>query len=244
MSLAKAHFLRVRAAEASASAAHGEPIDATAYELMLMQLGEHRRRLKSVQSVERKVEMKRRILPEYAPWIDGVLQGGRGGQDKVLMTVMVWHMDAGNFAEALRIADYALRFDLAMPDDYQRTTATVIGDEVADAALLAQAGGTAFDLDVLTQAEAMTREADMPDEVRAKLHKALGIEHMGRAGEAPHLGASRPWAESARFHLGRALQLHERVGVKKEIERLDRALKQPLTTSGAPGVAKRRKRRS
>ncbi|UJB21885.1 phage terminase small subunit [Lysobacter gummosus] len=55
-----------------------------------MQLGEHRRRLKSVQSVERKVEMKRRILPEYAPWIDGVLQGGRGGQDKVLMTVMVW----------------------------------------------------------------------------------------------------------------------------------------------------------
>ncbi|MEI2454564.1 terminase endonuclease subunit [Lysobacter firmicutimachus] len=244
MSLAKAHFLRVRAAEASASTAHGEPIDATAYELMLMQLAEHRRRLKTLQSVERKVEMKRRILPEYAPWIDGVLQGGRGGQDKVLMTVMVWHMDAGNYGEALRIADYALRFDLAMPDDYQRTTATVIGDEIADAALNEQGAGMAFDLDVLTQAEALTRDADMPDEVRAKLHKALGIAHMAQAGDPPYAGAAVAWAESAREHLRRALKLHDRVGVKKEIERLDRALKPPLTTSGSPGVAKRRKRRS
>ena len=39
--------------------------------------------------------------------------------------------------------------------------------------------------------------------------------------EAPNLTA----AEAARGHLKRALELHERVGVKKELERLERALK-------------------
>ncbi|UNP28083.1 phage terminase small subunit [Lysobacter gummosus] len=192
-----------------------------------MKLAEDRRRLKLVQSVERKIEVKRKLLPEYAPWIEGVLSSGRGGQDAVLMFVLVWHIDAGNYADALRIADYALRFDLAMPDTYQRTTATVIAEQIADAALIAQAGGAAFSLGVLSQAEELTRDKDMPDEVRAKLHKALGIGYMAKAGEAPYSGAPRGWAEIARDHLRRALQLHDRVGVKKEIERLDRALNKP-----------------
>ncbi|ALN92508.1 phage small terminase subunit [Lysobacter gummosus] len=227
MTLARHHFERVSAAEASASADPGEPINASAYELMLMKLAEDRRRLKLVQSVERKIEVKRKLLPEYAPWIEGVLSSGRGGQDAVLMFVLVWHIDAGNYADALRIADYALRFDLAMPDTYQRTTATVIAEQIADAALIAQAGGAAFSLGVLSQAEELTRDKDMPDEVRAKLHKALGIGYMAKAGEAPYSGAPRGWAEIARDHLRRALQLHDRVGVKKEIERLDRALNKP-----------------
>ncbi|MFD1296446.1 phage terminase small subunit [Lysobacter gummosus] len=216
--------MRTRAAEASASADHGEPIDASEYELMLMKLAEDRRRLKLVQSVERKIEVKRKLLPEYAPWVEGVLGSGRGGQDAVLMFVLVWHIDAGNYADALRIADYALRFDLAMPDTYQRTTATVIAEQIADAALIAQAAGAAFSLGVLSQADELTRDKDMPDEVRAKLHKALGVGYMAKAGEAPFSGAPRGWAEIARDHLRRALQLHDRVGVKKEIERLDRAL--------------------
>ncbi|MFD0321973.1 phage terminase small subunit [Lysobacter gummosus] len=191
---------------------------------MLMKLAEDRRRLKLVQSVERKIEVKRKLLPEYAPWVEGVLGSGRGGQDAVLMFVLVWHIDAGNYADALRIADYALRFDLAMPDTYQRTTATVIAEQIADAALIAQAAGAAFSLGVLSQADELTRDKDMPDEVRAKLHKALGVGYMAKAGEAPFSGAPRGWAEIARDHLRRALQLHDRVGVKKEIERLDRAL--------------------
>lgn len=238
MSLARQHFMRMCAAEASASAAHGEPIDASAYELMLMQLAEHRRRLKTVQSVERKIEMKRRILPEYAPWIEGVLSAGRGGQDMVLMFVLVWHIDAGNFPDALRIAAYALQFDLAMPDAYQRTTATVIAEQIADAALIAQASGDDFDVRVLSEAETLTRDKDMPDEVRAKLHKALGVGYMIRAGDAPFVSSHRESAEAARDHLRRALQLHDRVGVKKELERLDRALSKSTPQPGPNGQAR------
>lgn len=38
---------------------------------MLMQLAEHRRRLKQIQSIERKIEVKRQLLPEYAAYIQG-----------------------------------------------------------------------------------------------------------------------------------------------------------------------------
>lgn len=54
----------------------------------------------------------------------------------------------------------------------------------------------------------------MPDEVRAKLHKVMGYGL--RDNEQPELALNQ---------LNRAFQLHERVGVKKDIERLERELK-------------------
>ena len=64
----------------------------------------------------------------------------------------------------------------------------------------------------------------MPDEVRAKLHKAIGYG----------LAASDP--AKALDHLRRALQLFANVGVKKDIERLERELKNSATGGqSAPG---------
>ena len=60
------HTLAMQQAEqAHAASAHGETVG-TAYELQLAQLHQHRLRLKDLQSVERKIEAKRALLPEYA----------------------------------------------------------------------------------------------------------------------------------------------------------------------------------
>ena len=59
MTLARRHFQRVTAAAASAAAEAGEPINASAYELMLARLYEDKRRLKEVQSIERKIEISK-----------------------------------------------------------------------------------------------------------------------------------------------------------------------------------------
>ena len=96
MSLARQHFQRVTAAQVAASASPGEPIKANAYELQLIRLADAKRALKQVQSIERKAEVKRRVLPEFGPWIQGVLEAGRGGQVDVLMTAMVWLIDVGD----------------------------------------------------------------------------------------------------------------------------------------------------
>ena len=78
MSLARQHFQRMTAASAAAATAPGAPVRANAYELQLIALADAKRALKQVQSVERKVEVKRRVLPQFGPWVNGVLDAGRG----------------------------------------------------------------------------------------------------------------------------------------------------------------------
>lgn len=214
MTLARRHYQHVTAATAAAQdpSAAVPPAYANAYELMLAQLTEHRRRLKEVQSVERKADAKRAFLPEYQAWVDGVLDGDAGRQDDVVMTVMVWNIDTGKYGSALDIGAYALRHGLTLPDQYQRDVATLLAEEIAEQALTALSAGGDFDPDILQRTADLTAERDMPDEVRAKLHKALGLR----------LSESDP--KIALGHLQRALSLNDRVGVKKDIERLERQL--------------------
>ena len=212
---AKAHFLAVSAAALTATAA--APVDrasANAYELMLAKLAEDKRRLKDVQSMERKAEVKAQLLPEYLPWIEGVLEAATGRQDDVLMTVFVWAIDIGNFELALRICAYAIEHGLTMPDQYKRDVPCVIAEEVADQALKAMAAGQPVDVLHIQKAANLTDSSDMPDEVRAKLYKAKGY-----ALRAANL---LPEAKAA---LTRAFELHDKVGVKKDIERLETAIK-------------------
>ncbi|QND84648.1 Phage terminase endonuclease subunit [Chromobacterium vaccinii] len=211
---AHAHFMRVTAAQASAAAAVDAPLEnASAYELMLLKLAEDRRRLKDIQSMEAKAELKRQLLPEYAPWVDGALSAGGGAQDAVLMAVMVWRIDAGDYGGAMDIAAYAIQHKLAMPDNYLRATGAVIAEEVADAAKRARDGKQPFDLAILQRAMALTEATDMHDQIRAKLHKELGLL-LAETDKAAGLG-----------QLQRATQLFDKVGVRKEIEKLERELK-------------------
>lgn len=232
MTLARRHFQRVTAAAASATAVDGGPIHATAYELQLAKLYEDKRRLKDVQSIERKVAVKAQILPDYAAWVEGALDAGRGGQDDVLMTVMVWRIDVGDFAGALRIADYALKHGLTLPDQYQRDVATLVAEEIADQALKALGSGQPADVQMLAYTAELTDAHDMPDEVRAKLYKAIGLESKRALTDDPPLSL----AERALGFLRRAFQLNERVGVKKEIEHLERQVRnsKPDPSTAAP----------
>lgn len=211
---AQRHFERVSAAAAAAAGAPGESLaGASRYELMLAKLATDRRRLKEVQSIERKRLVKLEVLPEYADYVAGALEGGRGAQDDVLVTVMVWRIDVGDYAGALAIAGYALQHRLTLPDQYERTLATVIAEEFAESALIAlKAEGGKFDIDQLLQVATLTDAADMPDQVRAKLYKAIGY-------------ALQDDPAAALPYLRRAVELDDRVGAKKDIERLEKALK-------------------
>lgn len=216
VSPARKHYQRVSAAKA-AEASGAEQMVGDAYQLMLAALIEDRRRLKDIQSIERKVEVKRELLPNYAAYVSGVLESGQGAEDEVLMTVMIWCFDVGELAAGLQIAEYALAHGLNPPDRYQRGTAAIVAEEVAEQALR-QVSDEEADIDALLaaleHAEQLTRDADMHDQIRAKLHKAEGY-----AFRAAGL------SEAALEHLKRALELDERCGVKKDIERLEREIK-------------------
>ncbi|MDC6179561.1 terminase endonuclease subunit [Ralstonia solanacearum] len=232
---ARNHFLRVTAAMASKAAQAGNPLRyATGHELMLAQLAEHKRQLKQVQSVERKAELKRKLLPEYAAWIRGVLEADTGAQDEVFMTVMVWLIDAGNFADALPLAAYAIRHQLAMPDQYQRTTACLIAEEFASMALKAIEAGDPVDVTTLREVAELVAAEDMPDEVRAKLHKALGYGAYALA-ESVQTDRADALRRDALAQLRRALELHDKSGVKKDIERIERDIKNTAKANAQEG---------
>lgn len=227
---AQAHAMRVAAAQVHtrAAAEGAQHADATQYELMLLKLAEDRRRLKQVESQQRKIDVKRQLLPEYVPWVDGALQG-QGAQDDVLMSVMVWRIDVGDWRGALDIAAYALRYGLSLPDQYKRNLPCLLAEEFADNALL-QANVPA---PILAEVDALLLEHDMPDQVRAKLAKALAYAWIAQAGDDT-VGTSLGYKMGALEQLRRALRLHDKVGVKKDIERLERELNRDTKNTAEP----------
>lgn len=238
-SLAMRHFARVTAERANAQSNQGGELTGTAYELMLAKLIGDKQRLSAIKSVQRKEEIKREILPEYDDWISGALQSGNGAQDKVLTTLLVWHIDAGNYDRALDIAQYCLVHNLSLPDQYNRDLPTLLLDEIPGAYLAGRMSGPDISpikaQDTLRAVQLLTLNADAPDQASAKLYKALGYAYMGKVGYAdseidqlPETAASR-----ALEYLHKALDLFQGIGVKKDIERLERRLKKTVEGDGA-----------
>ncbi|HCU1618554.1 TPA: tail protein X [Escherichia coli] len=171
---AQRHMMRVSAAMTAQREA--APLrHATVYEQMLVKLAADQRTLKAIYSKELKAAKKRELLPFWLPWVNGVLDQGKGAQDDILMTVMLWRLDTGDIAGALEIARYALKYGLTMPGKHRRTPPYMFTEEVALAAMRAHAAGESVDTRLLTETLELTATADMPDEVRAKLHKITGL---------------------------------------------------------------------
>jgi len=223
---AQRHAMRVSAMKAAQR--EDNPLrHATPYEQMLVKLAADRRTLKEIHSKERKAEKKRELLPFYLPWVTGVLENGTGTQDAILMTVMLWRLDAGDIPGALEIARYALRHNLSMPEPHTRTAPYMLAEEVALAVLRARDAGEPVDMAGILETLALTRTADMPDEVRARLHKVAGLT-LRDAGQL----------NDAMTHLQRANQLDRNAGVRKDIERLTRELNpKPVVAKPAPEIS-------
>ena len=191
------------AAAAMAAAAANDRDGPAAREasLMKLQLVDHRASLKAIQSREAKIALKRDLLPHYDGWITGVLAGNTGEHDEVFTTVMIWRIDVGQYIEAVPLIQYALRHRLTLPEHINRTLATFITEEIAEAALKAFAiGGDAADafpagvlpaIEELVEDEDPDLREDMPDEVRAKLQKAIGKAIL-RDGEDDRTARNKP----------------------------------------------------
>ena len=200
LSPARQHRLRVQAEQAARQG--GNVRHATGYDLMLMQLAEDRR-LKGIQSTVKKAQIKVELLPRYSAWVEGVLAADGTRQDDVVMFVMLWRIDAGDYAGALDAGRHALRHGWVMP----------IGNRNVQTGLAALLAGESFDAGLLLQTLELTDGQDMPDQSRARLHKAIGAV----------LTETSP--ASALNHINHALQLDPRCGVKKEKQQLERRLR-------------------
>ena len=231
-SLAQRTQLRKRAEAESARTAPPALMDGlTTYELMLAKLQQDQLRLKQVQSNQNKALLKAELLPEYADYVAGVLAGGKGAQDDVFVTVMLWRFDAGDFDGGLEAAAYVLQHGLKMPERFNRTTGCVVAEEIAEAALRALKAGSDFDLEVTLQANELTASHDMPDAARAKLMLAIGRLYALKVKDDAS-GEDLGNLVNAKEYLTKAISLYSACGAKKDLERVDRLLKKHADTNG------------
>ncbi|WP_267382262.1 phage terminase small subunit [Sphingomonas sp. GC_Shp_2] len=234
---ARAHRI-VQAATAPAddnTAAPRAPRDTIADEMML-RLTHDLRRLKQIASIQLKIAAKAEMLPAYRAWCDALLSADRadaGTAAEVLPTIMVWCIDTGDWMRALELADHVLRHDVALPARYARSAPALITEEIASAALKLQAAGKPFPFDVLDVVDGLTAGADMHDEIRAKLHKAIGFE-LAREADGRQGAEARPAIVAAIAALGRAQQLHDRVGAKTRMAQMEKLLAANLAAFPPP----------
>ncbi|MEH3260102.1 phage terminase small subunit [Enterobacter roggenkampii] len=226
---AQRHFQKVMA-ERRGQADEESDIQRTAHEQILHRLRMDLSRLSGVQSEETKAEMKKSMLPEYEGWIEGTLDGDNGRQDEVITRLMVWAIDCRDYALTLRLGRYVVRHGLTLPDNFNRTAATFLTEEVSKPLLTLAAADADADLSsgvaVLDEVAEIVADSDMPDVVRAKLCKARALARRGATDITTKAEALALFRE--------ALTRNPNAGVKKEIATLAREVKK-LSADGGTG---------
>ena len=223
LSPAQQHLRRMQALLDAQSQMGNEPMNGSAYAQQMTVFHHDYLRLKQIQSIEAKAALKKELIPQYIPYLEGVLKADSGAADAIVTNIFSWSIDAGLYDTAFWLGEYVLRHRLAMPDRFERTAACFLAEEIAEAAERCRRAGTPFaSTDILLRTETLTEAHDMPDQVRAKLHMAIARQSLVHAGDPP-----TPMVLSkaiGRFQ--RALALDAKCGCKKELESVERQLRQ------------------
>ena len=196
-----------------------------AYEQQLMQLNSDKNRLKNIQSKQNKVELKRQLLPNYKPYLHGILEVKPGVQDAVVTEMLVWSIDVGEYDFALDLAEYVLEHGLKLPDRFERSEACFITEDIADEFLKVLKTDVSIDITVLERLESLITDEsldkskrDMPDEVKAKLYLALGKAEM-RLITGEQL-VDLVHATRARDFLEQACKLDDKCGGRTDLNKM------------------------
>jgi hypothetical protein len=250
-SLARRHRERALAAKAGLAAdapVAGQAVAmptigevASEYRALFAVLQDNLRTLSDIQSIEGRNPVKLEMAETFRPWVDGALAAGAEGsaaQDEIVAQMMIWAIDYRDFDRALDIGEHVLRYGIALPERYVRTPACLLAEEIATAVLADPKLATLKQIVRLGQ---ITGDFDMPDQARAKLLKAVGRAYAQAAddfdpeADTAAAGGKPALINAALEALRRALQLNKSIGVKKDIERLERLLPAPPAASGSEG---------
>lgn len=208
---ARQHKQKVLAAQAAMSmSSDDDSVRGSAYELMLEQMGQQKRDLKSIKSMVAKNDAKASMLPEWTGYIEGVLAADTGATDSIIGQLLIWSIDVAEYDQAINIGTYMLRHDIALPEQFERDTVDAFAEELADAWI--KHDEPTITLVHLKQTLELVESYELFDEVRAKLLRALG--------EASHQAGAK--YETSIQYLDEAVSLNPRVGCKPLLSKLQK----------------------
>lgn len=130
-------------------------------------------RLKQVRSRKRKAAVKAEIIPNYADYLQTIINGGSSTHNEVLVMICLWSLDAENFSYFITLARFALEQSMNAPEGFKRTLPEVLLEELAEKTIKHQQ--PELHLSYLQQLQHLTNKEDIADAVTAKFYKALGL---------------------------------------------------------------------
>lgn len=202
---------------------------AAEYRNLRVSLDRDLRALRDTQSLETRAIMKIDLIKPYLPWCEGALdieEGVSAPQDDIVVTCMIWALDIGSFHLALNLADHCITHALVLPERFNRNISCFVMEEIAAKAIKTP-GSVPHEILIRARPDDGGR-ADMPDQARSKYHRALGESFSRLADDfnpqsANAFAGGKPALMNAALkELNRAVDLHERCGAKKMIEKLGR----------------------
>ncbi len=209
-SLHKQQIRDARIGEMVADSGSTAALQGNEYRSQLVKLETDIARLSTIRSIRRKQAIKREILPSYWDYIQCAINRESGLQDDILVTVLIWCIDVGEYSRAFMMAAYALQHGMEPPERFTRTLAEVITEEFSSHVL--KADTPADYLDWLQHLETLVMDVDMVDAVTAKFHKALGLA----------LEPDNP--QQALRHYQTAFAADPKSAVKRMVNRLEKQL--------------------
>ncbi len=190
-------------------------------------LGADRARLKKIQSMQQKAAVKAELLPDYLPYVEGIMAADQAEPDEIVMQLLVWCFDAGAMEKFETIVRYVLKHDASasMPGGFKQPTVSWIAESVAKWTLEqlgSQKGISADWLLFVIWLESQTADCDMHDQVRAKLSRVCG----------ELLETENP--EKALQHYQTAIAFDKHIRIKKKIKALEQRLASVDNESPSP----------
>ncbi|WP_269915405.1 phage terminase small subunit [Acinetobacter sp. HY1485] len=225
---AREHYQKHQAKQAAKHAAEfGEMRQTTLYEQLLMQLKRDQSLLKGIQATSAKIAKKQELFIQYQPYVDGILETQPNVPDEVIGNMLVWTVDMGLYDYALNLMQYMLQAKLNTPDQFERTVATFVYEQVAETQLKllnAEDEDEPFNLNVLVDLETLLHKVDqfpenafdMPDQVKARFYMALGKAELKTAQSTTE--TPLPIALKAQTYLEQAIKLDDRCRGKNDLK--------------------------
>ncbi|MDG6896600.1 hypothetical protein A6A19_00965 [Actinobacillus delphinicola] len=213
------HFQSSQAKNLRANENHSE------YEKMLLLLSRVKKDLKGVHSLRKKNKIKKSYLKDFKSWLDGAIQGN-GVQDEILTQWFVWLLDIEEFQLVESIATYCIKYELALPLEFNRTLPTFYIDTLAEIAKVKRLLGKPLPLKILKTAAKLTVKSDIPEMALAKLWREIGLRQAKR-GSACAIQSLR-----------KALELNINCGAKTTYNQLLKKQQNPQPKRGKTGQGK------
>lgn len=138
-------------------------------------------RLNKIPSKMERKEIKRLSVPEYDEYIQPLLVSGKTGKNNdVFAWVLVWCVDAGLLDQAIKMLAVALDNELTAPRLFtSRKLPEIVVEDIS--VIVGNHQTPEIFKDYLFQLEDLTKQTSLPDYIRSKLYRALGLAVMNQS---------------------------------------------------------------